>query len=69
MPREVIQKGFIGGGRIECDGMHHYMVRDAAEAKKMNCPTEAPAGPCRCSDRSKKMRSRVIQTEIPVQKG
>lgn len=62
MGRKVIQDGFLGKGRIECDGKDHWMVRE--EHEKLNCLQETHVGPCGCGTGA--FASAVIVTDKPV---
>jgi hypothetical protein len=44
--RKILKDGFVGEGRVECDGKDHWMVRE--KHKDLNCDKETHVGPCDC---------------------
>ena len=44
--RTILRAGFVGRGRMECDGKDHWFVRE--DHAKHNCAPETHMGPCMC---------------------
>ena len=44
---KVLQTGFVGGGRLVCDGTNHFIVRD--DWKALKCPPSVHVNECNCN--------------------